>query len=133
MHACVSLIIPNHPFLQQGTHVINQVSKAGETSLHRAAKYGHTHVIDVLLSHGADINSVTREGQSCLHLAAKLCNKPEAKVGVTQSLSQVKGQPLAIYIIHSLGYMDEKIIHPLSPFHISDRRAGCIAVGDDVL
>ena len=69
--------------------MINQTNKAGDTSLHRATQGGHTPVVDVLLSHGADINFLTAEGQSCLHLAAELCNKPDVEVEMTSSLTQV--------------------------------------------
>ena len=69
--------------------MINNTNKAGYTSLHRATQGGHTPVIDVLLSHGADINFLTAEGQNCLHLAAELCEKPDAKVEMTSSLTQV--------------------------------------------
>ena len=73
----------------QGSHVINQTNKAGQTSLHRATEDGHTSIIDVLLSYGAEINFLTAQGQSCLHLAAELCNKTDSKVEMTPSLSQV--------------------------------------------
>ena len=73
----------------QGSHVINQTNNAGKTSLHRATEGGHTHVIDILLSHGADMNFLTAQGQSCLHFAAELCNKTDSKVDMTASLSQV--------------------------------------------
>ena len=72
--------------------MINQTNKAGQTSLHRATEGGHTSAIDILLSHGADINSLTAHGQSCLHLAAELCNKTDSKVEMTPSLSQVQVQ-----------------------------------------
>ena len=70
--------------------MINQTNKAGKTSLHGATDGGHTSAIDVLLSHGADINFLTAQGQSCLHLAAELCNKTDSKVDMTPSLSQVQ-------------------------------------------
>ena len=69
--------------------MINQTNNDGETSLHLATQGGHTPVIDVLLSHGADINFLTAEGQSCLHLAAELCNESDSKVEMTPSLQQV--------------------------------------------
>ena len=76
-------------FLIQRDRMINQTNNAGKTSLHRATEGGHTPVIDVLLSHGADVNFLTTEDQTCLHLAAELCNKPESKVEMTFSLTQV--------------------------------------------
>ena len=69
--------------------MINQTNTAGYTSLHQATQGGHTPVVDVLLSHGADINFLTAEGQSCLHIAAELCNKPDVTVEITPSLTQV--------------------------------------------
>ena len=71
--------------------MINQTNKAGYTSLHLATctQGGHTPVVDVLLSHGADINFLNSDGQSCLHLAAEHCNKTNAKVEMTSSLTQV--------------------------------------------
>ena len=77
------------PFLHQGSHMINQRNKAGRTPLHHATENGHTSVIEVFLSHGADINLLTVEGQSCLHLAAELCNKTGNKVEMTTSSSKV--------------------------------------------
>ena len=81
----------------QGSHIINQTNKKGLTSLHLATQGdrpythgGHTPVVDVLLSHGADINFLTAEGQSCLHLAAELCNKADNKVKMTHTLTQVQ-------------------------------------------
>ena len=70
--------------------MINLTNKAGESPLHHATQGGHTPVVDALLSHGADINFLTAEGQSCLHLAAELCNKPDVKVEMTSTLTQVQ-------------------------------------------
>ena len=76
-------------FLIQGSHMINQTNNAGQTSLHLATQRGHTPVVDVLLSQGADINFLTTEGQSCLHLAAELCNESDINVEMGPSLQQV--------------------------------------------
>ena len=78
--------------LIQGSHVINLTNNAGNTPLHQATQYGYTPVVDVLLSHGADINFLTAEGQSCLHLAAELCNQSRIKVNMTHTLTQVQLQ-----------------------------------------
>ena len=96
---CYLLSIFNiHPplYFIQASHVANQTNKWGKTLLHIATEGGytaedcHTSVIDVLLSHGADINFLNARGQSCLHLAAKLCNKTDSEVEMTPSLSQVQ-------------------------------------------
>ena len=76
--------------LLKGKKVVNQCQKQGQTPLHIATENGRTSVIEVLLSHGGDINLKTPEGLCCLHLAAKLCNKnTDIEVEMTPSLSQV--------------------------------------------
>ena len=76
-------------FLPQRIHLINQLNKEGLAPFHLSTKYGHTPVIEVLLSHGAEINLKTSSGQTCLHLAAASCNDPESKVEMTPDLSKV--------------------------------------------
>ena len=74
----------------QGIDFINLLNKEGLTALHLAAKSGLTSVIEVLLSHGADINLKKSNGETCLHLVATLCNDPNSKVEDTPDLTAVR-------------------------------------------
>ena len=90
MHACLHLVNCLLVYFPQGIHLINQPNKAGLAPLHLSTESRHTPVIEVLLSHGADINLNTSSGQTCLHLAAASCNDPESKVEMTPDLSKVQ-------------------------------------------
>ena len=89
VYVCLVTVIYWFVCFPQGIHLINQPNKEGLSPLHLSAKSGHSPVIEVLLSHGADINLKTSNEQTCLHLAAASCNDPDSKVEMTPDLSKV--------------------------------------------
>lgn len=51
------------------THIINKRKKLSDTPLHHAAKNGHTDIIELLLSHGANIHAKNEYGGTALQTA----------------------------------------------------------------
>eukprot|EP00957_Ditylum_brightwellii_P060097 4563924-Ditylum_brightwellii.AAC.1 len=51
-----------------------------DTPLHIAAREGHKKVVEVLLSHGADVNNATNSGWKPIHFAAREGHKEVVKV-----------------------------------------------------
>ena len=48
--------------------------RQGEGAVHRAAERGHSRVVELLLSEGADANAVSYSCTSAYHLAAHNCH-----------------------------------------------------------
>lgn len=51
-------------------HLANQADCDGRTPLHYAAKRGYNHILELLLSAGADAHAVDKSGNNSLHMAA---------------------------------------------------------------
>ena len=71
-------------------NLINQPNKDSFAPIHLATTNGSTQVIDILLSHGADINIKTSSGDTSLHLAAALCNNADIVFYIPHELSEVR-------------------------------------------
>ena len=41
----------------------------GETALHEAAKWGHLKMVQLFITHGADINAAGSDGRGPIHIA----------------------------------------------------------------
>lgn len=57
--------------MKSATTHVNGKDAQGKTALHEAARWGHVHVVEYLVSQGADIHATTVEGSTPLHLAAR--------------------------------------------------------------
>ena len=81
--------------LAAGTDVEESEPKTQFTPLHKAAIRGHERIIQLLLSHKADVNSRNRKGLTPLHMASQeghlACVKKLLKAGADPLLAQVDG------------------------------------------
>eukprot|EP00026_Physarum_polycephalum_P003297 Phypoly_transcript_03307.p1 GENE.Phypoly_transcript_03307~~Phypoly_transcript_03307.p1 ORF type:complete len:548 (-),score=82.99 Phypoly_transcript_03307:692-2335(-) len=75
-------------FLLDECHVeVDQKDDAGYTALLMAIKTGNLNIADVLLAHGADINSKTRDGETALILATHFNNEKAVAYALTHKCS----------------------------------------------
>nr|XP_054775105.1 ankyrin-1-like [Lytechinus pictus] len=60
--------------------------------IHLAIQHGQTTAIELLVSHGADLNVQSADGQMCLHEAIKLCYKTGRNVEETDTLRKISDE-----------------------------------------
>ena len=59
---------------------INAVDEAGNTPLHRAARYSSPEEVQVLIGAGANIHAVDKAGRTPLHIAARYSSPEKVQV-----------------------------------------------------
>ncbi|XP_030849737.1 ankyrin-3-like [Strongylocentrotus purpuratus] len=69
--------------------VIGQRAGKGCTSVHLATQNGYTSIIEILVSHGADLNIQSIDGQTCLHEAIRLSGRKDSQVEATPVLQKI--------------------------------------------
>jgi hypothetical protein len=67
---------------------VNDADNWGRSALHWSAHHGHTSVVTLLLSHGADCFAMDHEGWSPLHRAAAAGRSPCVKLLVQQAVKR---------------------------------------------
>ncbi|XP_070540154.1 uncharacterized protein [Ptychodera flava] len=67
-----SLIAEGYNVNGKGTYTDrNGFSKYKCTALHAASREGHSDVVQVLITHGSDVNSINEAGDTALHAASE--------------------------------------------------------------
>ncbi|XP_030849791.1 ankyrin-3-like [Strongylocentrotus purpuratus] len=69
--------------------VLGQHAEKGCTAVHLATQNGYTSIIEILVSHGADLNLQSIDGQTCLHEAIRLSGRKDSKVEATPALKKI--------------------------------------------
>ncbi|XP_053132669.1 histone-lysine N-methyltransferase EHMT1-like [Hemicordylus capensis] len=77
--------------LSQRMRVVNKQDTSGRTPLFWATEYRHERLVELLLSHGADVAARDHQGNLCLHWAAFVGSAPIAR-RLLESGSDVNGQ-----------------------------------------
>ena len=62
------------------TRLMQAADQEGNTALHVAAKYGHVSVVELILSHGADITVQNNKKLTCLDVAIECGKEKVAEV-----------------------------------------------------
>ncbi|KAJ8398000.1 hypothetical protein AAFF_G00433470 [Aldrovandia affinis] len=90
--------------LEKDEREVNRRDNAGYTALHEACARGWTHIVQVLLQHGADVNCSAQDGTRPIHDAVASDNLPAVWMllshGADPTLATYSGQT-AIKLAHS--------------------------------
>ncbi|XP_031442933.1 BCL-6 corepressor-like protein 1 [Clupea harengus] len=82
--------------LEKDTQEVNRRDNAGYTALHEACARGWTHIVQLLLEHGADVNCSAQDGTRPIHDAVAADNLPAAWIllnhGADPTLATYSGQ-----------------------------------------
>lgn len=93
MHGSIEKVTQLH---QAGADVNSFDASSGRTALHKAAYWGHHHVVSYLVSSGANLNMVDSNGDTALHDAARFAHLDVVKTllsaGADQSIVNKSGQ-----------------------------------------
>ncbi|XP_076148336.1 uncharacterized protein bcorl1 [Alosa pseudoharengus] len=82
--------------LEKDAQEVNRRDNAGYTALHEACARGWTHIVQLLLEHGADVNCSAQDGTRPIHDAVAADNLPAAWIllhhGADPTLATYSGQ-----------------------------------------
>lgn len=91
-----ALVIDNAENRSDLIHLLNEHDDTGLAAIHWAADRGHANILDLLLSHGADVNLIDGDcGQTALHYATSCayvdCIKALLKHGADRTIGDSDG------------------------------------------
>ena len=103
-----------HGLLHEGTfgQRSDDWNRADATPLHFAVEYGHTHLVDLLLQHGADLSLKDQLARTALHYARvqteKHCKAAELlnKAGIDMFVSDLEGNTAFHRMVQSIAVVD---------------------------
>jgi hypothetical protein len=85
MHGSIEKVTQFH---QAGADVNSFDASSGRTALHKAAYWGHDHVVGYLVANGANLNMVDSNGDTALHDAARFAHCEVVKALIAAGADQ---------------------------------------------
>ena len=83
-HLCVFQIL-----LDSGADANRMYSLTRVAPIHVASRKGNCAILDLLLTHGADVNAVSSDGKTCLHVLATKCTSSSGEKKFLECLSRI--------------------------------------------
>ena len=75
--------------LDSGADANRMYSLTRVAPIHVASRKGNCAILDLLLTHGADVNAVSSDGKTCLHVLATKCVSSSGEKKFLECLSRI--------------------------------------------
>ena len=75
--------------LDSGADANRMYSLTRVAPIHVASRKGNCAILDLLLTHGADVNAVSSDGKTCLHVLATKCTSSSGEKKFLECLSRI--------------------------------------------